>query len=157
MNNFSPARIGAVLIGVVAVLLLAFSTTNHGAMGSNANGRSGEMDAYYDGKLFTINFMELPPEAEKQTLANNKSLNTIYMSDGGLPGGAMFVSVLNAIQRDGFNPLWQEVQITFNAGFTPHQFTSDTDVEAAAAGANPEITLSPTTEVYRCSVIGPKK
>jgi hypothetical protein len=68
--------------------------------------------------------------------------------------GVNFVSVLDAIQGDGFNPLWQEVQVVFNAGQTPHQLTSDTDILAAAA--NGVITLMPTTDVYRCSVVGPK-
>ena len=119
------------------------------------NGRAGTMPSYYDEKLFTINFKEEPSGAEPALLANNGSINIIYMSDGGLPGGAMFISVLDAIQGDGFNPLWREVQITFNPGFTPRQLTSDTEVEAAAASG--EITLTPTNEVYRCSVVGPKK
>jgi hypothetical protein len=62
--------------------------------------------------------------------------------------------VLDAIQGDGFNPLWQEVQIVFNPGQTPHQFTSDTAILAAATSG--VIMLQPTTEVYRCSVVGPK-
>ena len=61
-----------------------------------------------------------------------------------------------AIQGDGFNPLWEQILIVFNAGFTPHQFTSDTDIDAAAEGPNPEITLVDTHEVYRCSVVGRK-
>ena len=58
------------------------------------------------------------------------------------------------IPGDGFNPIWEEVQITFNSGFTPVQFTSDTAVLAAAASG--EITLTDTEEFYRCSVVGPK-
>ena len=47
------------------------------------------------------------------------------------------------------------MQITFNAGHAPRQLFSDNEVaDAAAAG---EITLAPTDEVYRCSVIGPNK
>src|SRR5438128_2033775 len=118
------------------------------------NGRAGAMPAYYDGELFTINFKELSAGAETALLANNGSINVIYMSDAGLPGGLPFVSVLDAIQGDGFNPLWVEVQISFTAGHTPRQLTSDTDVLAAAASG--EITLSGTGEVYRCAVIGPK-
>jgi hypothetical protein len=41
-----------------------------------------------------------------------------YMCDaceGALPEGGSFVSVIDAIQGDGFHPLWQEVQLTFNA------------------------------------------
>jgi len=39
---------------------------------------------------------------------------------------------------------------------SPHQFVSDVEIEAAAAGANPEITLVVTDEAYRCSVVGRK-
>src|SRR2546422_11422054 len=121
----------------------------------SGNGSSTNMPAYYDGTLFTINFKEQPPGSEQSLLTHNHSINTIYQSDGCMPGGQMFVSVLDAIQGDGFNPLWQEVQIVFdNAGFPCQQLTSDTDIGTAAdAGL---ITLEPTPEVYRCSVIGPK-
>jgi len=64
----------------------------------------------------------------------------------------MFTSVLDAIQGDGFNPLWNEVQIVFKGA--PQQFTSDNEILAAAAAKT--ITLVPTTEVYRCAVLGPK-
>src|SRR5204862_6629636 len=121
---------------------------------ASKNGRAGVMPAYYDAELFTINFKEQPAGAEKALLAHNGSINVIYMSDDGLPGGLPFVSVLDAIQGDGFNPLWVEVQVVFNPGFVAHQLFSDDEVnDAAAAG---EINLVPTDEVYRCSVIGPK-
>jgi hypothetical protein len=72
--------------------------------------------------------------------------------------GQMFDSVINALpapgEGPGFNPLWQQVNIVFNSGFTPQQFTSDNDVLAAAAAG--EITLVPTNEVFRCSVVGIK-
>ena len=111
------------------------------------------MPAYYDDHLFTINFKELPSGAEQAHLRNNTpQINTIYMSDQAVAAGFDFISVLDAIQGDGFNPLWQEVQIAFNTGHPVQQFTSDNDVlAAAAAGA---ITLTPTGELYRCSVIG---
>jgi hypothetical protein len=51
-------------------------------------------------------------------------------------------------------PIWEEVQITFNQGFQPVQFTSDTDILAAAKQG--EITLTDTEEFYRCSVVGHK-
>jgi len=124
------------------------------AAAPNTNGAAGDMPAYYDGKLFTINFKELPPDAEKSAIAHNSAINKIYMSDPGLPGGQMFISVLDAIQGDGFNPLWREFQITFNNGFTPRQLKSDTEVDAARQSG--EITVQPTSEVYRCSVVGTK-
>jgi len=121
---------------------------------TNTQGIGGAMPAYYDGQLFTINFAELSPTAEATVLAQNTQFNNIYQSDPGLPGGAPFVSVIDAITADGpgFNPLWREVQLTFNAGFTARQLKSDNEVLAAAASG--EITLAPTSEVYRCSVIG---
>jgi hypothetical protein len=141
----------------LSMVALAFLLGSLGvAAAQSLNGSAGQMPAYYDGQLFTINFKQLPPSGEAAVLAQNKSINTIYMCDacmGQVPGG-MFVSVLDAIQADGFNPLWQEVQITFNMGFAPTQLTSDTDVLAAASAG--QITLTPTTEVYRCSVVGTK-
>ena len=122
----------------------------------NLNGSAGNMPAYYDSTLFTINFMELSSQAEKSILAHNNNFNIIYQSDPGLPGGKPFISVIDAIPGDGFNPLWREVQIQFNQGFTPRQLFSDDEILAAAAGTNPEITLLPTDEVYRCSVVGQK-
>jgi hypothetical protein len=136
-------------------LFFVFALVAGAASAGSLNGRAGTMPAFYDDALFTINFAELPAGGESATLAKNGSINIIYMCDeceGKLPGGGSFVSVIDAIQGDGFNPLWQEVQITFNT-IPPQQFTSDTDILAAADAK--EITLTPTTEVYRCSVIGP--
>jgi hypothetical protein len=115
------------------------------------NGISGSMPAYYDHDLFTINFKQLTT-AQATLLAKNNQQNTIYQSDPGLPGGQPFVSVIDAIPADGMNPLWAEVQIAFTPGHTPRQLFSDDEIAAAAASG--EITLSPTNEMYRCSVIG---
>ncbi|OLC53012.1 MAG: hypothetical protein AUH92_06675 [Acidobacteria bacterium 13_1_40CM_4_69_4] len=124
-----------------------------GAAGS-ANGSAGDMPAFYDGRLFTIDFKKQPDGAAGALLAHNGSINVIYMSDPGLPGGQPFLAVLDAIQGDGFNPLWLEIQVTFNPGFTPRQLTRDDDIlDAQARG---EVTLSSEGEVYRCAVVGPK-
>jgi len=129
-----------------AVLLLSAAGQ---AWASNPNGSGGDMPAYYDGQLFTINFKLLKPDLHK-----NPSFNTIYQCDSCQASGLNFVSVLDAIQGDGFNPIWEEVQITFNPGNPVRQLTSDTDVLAAAAQGI--ITLTDTEEFYRCSVVGPK-
>src|SRR5262245_25415016 len=132
-----------------AVALVAAAYT---AQAASMNGRAGVMPAFYDGELFVINFKELPGGGEASTLAHNKSINTIYMSDECMPGGHMFVSVIDAIQGDGFNPLWNEVQIEFTSDDFPcQQLTGDEEIDdLAAAGL---ITLVPTDEVYRCSVV----
>jgi hypothetical protein len=65
--------------------------------------------------------------------------------------------VLNAIQGDGFNPLWQEVNVTVggpNGTIDPSLLTSDNAILAAAKAGL--VTLDFTNEVYRCSVIGQK-
>jgi hypothetical protein len=124
------------------------------AQSNNENGSAGDMPAYYDHQLFTINFMELPSGGEDANIARNHSINTIFMSDAGLPGGQPFISVLDAIQGDGFNPLWLEVQINFTSGHTPRQLFSDDEIANAFIAG--EITLTPTDELYRCSVVGPK-
>jgi hypothetical protein len=136
-----------VMLGAVLVLVLGGA-----ASAQSQNGRAGQMPAYYDGKLFTINFKLQPPNSG--TLAHNNQINTIYMSDQAESAGVMFISVLDAIQGDGFNPLWREVQIVFLT-ISPQQFTSDNDILAAAAAG--KIRLDQTNELYRCSVVGPKK
>jgi len=119
----------------------------------NTNGAAGQMPAFYEGDLFTVNMKQVPASAS--LIAHNKSINKIYASND-LDEEQDFIPVINAIQGEGFNPLWHQNLIVFNAGFTPHQFVSEDEVLAAAAGANPEITIVVTDEVYRCSVVGRK-
>jgi hypothetical protein len=111
------------------------------------------MPAYHDGALFTVNMKELPEQASASTISNNPSLNEIYATND-LDEEQDFIPVIDAIQGDGFNPLWRQILIAFNPGFTPRQFISEEEIDAAAAGVNPEITLTETDEVYRCSVVG---
>jgi hypothetical protein len=139
------------ILGIVA---LTFAVTRP-AQTADTNGAGSSIPAYYDGALLTIHFVEFSAQAEQSHLAHDKNLNFIYQSDPGLPGGEPFISVIDAVQGDGFNPLWEEVQITFTKGNTPHQFFSDNDVLAAAISG--EITLEYTGEVYWCPIVGPKK
>jgi hypothetical protein len=121
----------------------------------STNGAAGQMPAFYDSTLFTVNILQLSDTAAQSIIAHNKSHNTIYASND-LDEEQEFMPVLDAIQGDGFNPLWLQVLIVFNEGFTPHQFFSDNEILAAAAGPDPEITLVDTGEVYRCAVVGKK-
>ena len=134
---------------VSAVLLLALDAPS---MAVSMKGAAGQMPAYYDGELFTVNMKEMP--ASDPLILHNRSVNMIFASND-LDEEQEFIPVINAIQGDGFNPLWLQILIVFNPGFTPHQFFSDDEVLSAAGGANPEITLIVTDEVYRCSVVGP--
>lgn len=133
----------------------ALKATGASAAAASINGAAGQRPAFYDGDLFTVNMKELPEGASAATIAHNGSINQIYASND-LDEEQDFISVVDAIQGDGFNPLWHQNLIVFNQGFTPRQFTSDEEVLAAAAGPNPEITIVSTDEVYRCSVVGRK-
>ena len=141
--------------GLADTVLTPTSFLASPAAAASMNGAAGQMTALYDGQQFTVNMKQMPDGASASTIANNQSINTIYASND-LDEEQDFVPVLDAIQGDGFNPLWRQVLIVFNPGFTPHQFTSDTQVEAAASGPHPEINLVVTNEVYRCSVVGTK-
>jgi hypothetical protein len=136
------------------ILMLALGLSLATAKAESLNGRAGTMPAFYDGELFSINFKELGEKAASALLAHDGSINVIYMSDATLPDGSPFEAVLDAIQGDGFNPLWVEVEVSFNDGFEPRQLVSDEEIDDAEQ--NGEITLTETDEVYRCSVIGPK-
>jgi len=144
MNKQFLQIISAAALGLAVVTV---------AQAGSANGSASSIPAYYDHNLFTIHFVEFTPAAEKSLLQHNKSLNFIYQSDPGLPGGQPFISVIDAVPADGFNPIWEEVQIAFTAGHTPRQLFSDTEVGAAFDAG--EITLRFTSEVYWCPVVGP--
>ena len=98
--------------------------------------------------------LELPNGGENAVLVNNPSVNTIF-AQADLDQAQPFPPVINALQGAGFNPHWQQVLISFNTGVTPHGFTSEADVLAAAKAG--QITLTVTAEVYRCSVVGGPK
>jgi hypothetical protein len=137
----------------VCAATLALALVTGGAQAGSGNGSASAIPAYYDGNLFTIHFVEFAPTAEQALLQHNASLNFIYQSDPGLPGGQPFISVIDAVPGPGFNPVWEEVQVTFTPGHTPRQLFSDNDVGPAVDSG--EITLTFTGEVYWCPVVGP--
>ncbi len=143
-----------IAIFVSALFLLAVTIP---AMAQSTKGKFGQIPAYYDGRLFTITFQELPPGGEAATLMHNKTVNHIYRSDQAEACGKPVISVIDALpgpgEGPGFNPLWQEVQIHYLAGCgSVFQLTSDNEI-LAQVGVT--IALTPTTEVYTCSVVGP--
>lgn len=117
----------------------------------NVNGAAGEIPAFFNGKSFTINVKQISDTAAASIIAHNKSLNIIYVTND-LDETQQFAPVINAVPGQGMNALWLQVEIQFNAGTTPHQFTSEADILAAAQAG--QITLVNTGEVYRNSVVG---
>ena len=110
----------------------------------------GSVPTFFNGQLFSIFIKPLSPNAAAQILAKNKNLNKIYEA----PGVNSFIPVIDDLQAPGlhFNPLWQVIDITFNNGVTPFQFTSATDIVASN-----QITLTKTNEVDTVPVVGPKR
>jgi hypothetical protein len=53
---------------------------------------------------------EMPGNAEGSLIGKNPSINTIYASND-LDEEQEFIPVINAIQGEGFNPLWRQVLI----------------------------------------------
>src|ERR671937_2448207 len=138
------ARIGFILVAAFLVVPLVAGQALAGA------GKTTQIPAFYDGNQVTINIFELP--SSETLLASNKSVNTIYATND-LDEEQDFAPVIDAIQGDGFNPLWHQMLIVFNT-IPPQQFVSEDQVEAAAARR--EITLVDTGEVYICAVVGAK-
>jgi hypothetical protein len=146
------SRIGIVAITSVAIVALTAGIAL--AAQTNPKGSGGQRPVFYEGRMVTVNMFEVPA-ADGSVLDKNANVNTIYATND-LDEEQDFFSVIDAIQGDGFNPVWHQVLIEFNSGVTPHQFTSEDQVLAAASGAHPEITLVSTDEVYRCSIVGSK-
>jgi hypothetical protein len=140
----AKARIGAILGAALLAVPLAAGTALAGA------GKATQIPAFYDGDQVTINIFEVEPSA--QLIGSNRNVNEIYVTND-LDEEQDFAPVIDAIQGDGFNPLWHQFLIVFNT-IPPQQFVSEDEVEAAAAAG--EITLVDTGEVYVCAVVGAK-
>ena len=134
-----------------AGLALGAAPTALVATHGNPNGAAGEIPAFFDGRSVTINVHQLSDTAAASIIAHNKNLNVIYVTND-LDDPQDFAPVINAVPTQGMNALWLQVKIQFNAGVTPHQFTSEADILAAAKAG--DITLINTGEVYRDSVVG---
>jgi hypothetical protein len=116
------------------------------AQSVTANASPKAVAAFFNDQPVTIFIIPLSTNAAQQVLAHNKNVNLIFEANGFLP-------VINEIQGPGFNPLWQVVDITFNAGVAPHQFTSQAAIFAAQSAG--QITLTFTNEVDTVPVVGP--
>jgi hypothetical protein len=144
------ATIAVVSLGLLCTL--AAHTDVARAAGSE-NGAAGQIPAFYEGRLFTINDKELPANASARLIRRGRETNEIFATND-LDDEQDFAPVIDALPGDAFNPLWRQILIHFNPGVTPHQFVSADEVEKAALDG--AITLEETDEVYRCSVVGAK-
>jgi hypothetical protein len=146
---FTHPSSGADVLSNVSSAQPAVPLATHGS----TNGAAGQIPAFFNGQPVTINVLELDT-AEDRGLTNNPRVRIIYVSND-LDDPQDFSPVINAAPGQQFNALWQQVIYQFNPGSTPHQFTSEADILAAAKAG--EITLLPTDEIYRDSVVGAGK
>jgi hypothetical protein len=101
-------------------------------------------EAYWDGTLIlTLLMQELTTDQIAALNAQGTVIGTVY-ADAELNGTATFLPVAGTLSFDA--PYWTYMQITFNQGVTPRQFSSAADVEAAIL-AN-EITVTNTNRVF---------
>jgi hypothetical protein len=127
----------------------AAAVTN-GSSTKDSEGAATQIPAFFNGQSVTINVVQLSDNAAASILANNPNVQTIFVSND-LDDPQQFAPVLSAVPGQGFNALWDQVRIQFNQNVTPHQFTSEADIMAAAKAG--QITLINTGEVYRDSVV----
>jgi hypothetical protein len=144
---FTDPSSGAAALSTGSSAQPALPLASHG----NPNGAAGEIPAFFNGQSVTINVKQLSDSAAASILAHNPSLQTIFVTND-LDEPQAFAPVLSAVPGQNFNALWDQVLIQFNPGVTPHQFTSEADILAAAKAG--QITLINTGEVYRDSVVG---
>lgn len=121
-----------------------------GNTNKDSEGAATQIPAFFDGNSVTINVLQLSDNAAASILANNPRIQTIFVTND-LDKPQTFAPVLSAVPGQNFNGLWDQVLIQFNPGVTPHQFTSQADILAAAKAG--QITLVNTGEVYRDSVV----
>ena len=150
--NIRKSALAFTFIPLALALGAALAPAAAQAATGDPEGSTTQEPAFFNGQQFTVNMVELPSGGENAVLANSPSVNTIY-AQVDLDQAQPFPPVINEIQGAGFNPHWQQVLIHFNPGVTPHGFTSEANVLAAAKAG--QITLTVTDEVYRCSVVGP--
>ena len=142
---------GAAALSTGSSAQLALPHATQATTNKDSEGAATQIPALFNGQSVTINVLQLSDNAAASILANNPRLQTIFVTND-LDEPQTFAPVLSAVPGQNFNALWDQVLIEFNPGVTPHQFTSEADILAAAKAG--QITLVNTNEVYRDSVVG---
>ena len=69
-----------VSLGLLCTLVVVHTAGEARAAGSD-NGAAGQIPAFYEGRLFTINDKELPANASASLIAHRQRLNEIYATN----------------------------------------------------------------------------
>ena len=135
-------------LAMVGTLAAALGLVLAPAVSADENGRASAMLGFYDCEQHVILHKDISEGAAAALAAHNGQLNTIFI----FPDGSN-LDVVDAIQTEGFNPLWQEVEVTWNV--TPYLLCSDDQIfDAEMRG---DVTLTSTGELESCPVVGPRR
>ena len=142
---------GAAAVSNVSSAQAALPHATQATTNKDSEGAATQIPAFFNGQSVTINVLQLSDNAAASILANNPRLQAIFVTND-LDQPQTFAPVLSAVPGQNFNGNWDQILIKFNSGVTPHQFTSEADILAAAQAG--QITLIDTGEIYRDSVVG---
>src|SRR6476646_5575880 len=70
---------GSLVLGLMPAHTAALA--GQASTNGNVNGAAGEIPAFFNGKSVTINVKQLSDQASASTLANNKSVQIIYVTN----------------------------------------------------------------------------
>jgi hypothetical protein len=115
--------------------------------GAGENGRGSAMPGYFDCQLVTILHADIPEGGAEALAEHNGQANLIFV----FPDGSN-LDVVDAIPTQGYNPIWQEVEVTWNT--TPSLLCSAAQIFAAEERG--DVTLEFTDEFETCPVAGPR-
>jgi hypothetical protein len=132
---------------IVGLVVLGLGILCHVDARAEEHGRATAMPGFFDGQLVTVLHQDFGETAAEALVDHNGTVNLIYETDG-------LLDVVDAAPGEDYNPIWIEVEVEFNAGFTPHQFVSAAEIQAAADSG--EVTLTETDEVEICAIVGPR-
>jgi hypothetical protein len=151
-------RLHALIAVLATTLVLLLAGT---ALAASTNGSGGDMQAFYDCEVHTINFKQVSLNS------SHSQINFIYE----FPQLSNFLPVIDQITggentnpppKNGFNPIWQLVYVTFSQDNLPaNTRAAQIDLDLCTDGciaptACVPLMLDYTGMVFRCSVVGQK-
>jgi hypothetical protein len=78
---------------------------------ADERGRASAMPGYFDCEIHTILHKDIPEKAAEALAEHNAQVNLLFVFP---EDDSVNLMVVDAIQGPGYNPLWQEVEVTWN-------------------------------------------
>jgi hypothetical protein len=103
---------------------------------------------YYNEFLAKALLWGLSQNEISYVIGKNIPVSTLY-SYNDLHSPSQFIPVADDVSE---HPIWKQVNIEFNPGYTPYQFTSSDQINSALHAAPPEIRLVDTDFYFRYTI-----